>query len=150
MEEREDSCAESNGCAKRIVALEWGKVSRGFFARSLVLAISRQKGGRPDLLDSLRISGFLQSKREEANGGVHLQPLRMLLRSGILIPIENREETLPKVTTWGDTEVRHLLDLCLNPRILEGSWVPNIPKITMFRFPKHLRMFVTLEFIERL
>ena len=75
VEEREDSCAESNGCAKRIVALEWGKVSRGFFARSLVLAISRQKGGRPDLLDSLRTSGFLQSKREEANGGVHLQPL---------------------------------------------------------------------------
>ena len=149
MEEREDSCAESNGCAKRIVALEWAKVSAGFFARSLVLAISRQKGGHPDLLDLLRTYGFLQSKREEANG-VHLQPLRMLLRSGILIPMEDREETLPKATTWGDTEVRHLLDLCLNPRILEGSWVPNIPKITMFCFPKHLRMFVTLEFIERL
>ena len=66
----------------------------------------------------------------------------MLLRRGILIPIENREETLPKATTWGDTEVRHLLDLCLNPCIPEGFWVPNIPKITM-----NVRR---LEFIEHL
>ena len=101
------------------------------------------KGGSPQSPGLTSHIWFSPSKREEANGGVHLQPLWMLLRSGILIPIENREETLPKAMTWGDTEVRHLLDLCLNPCISEGFWVPNIPKITMFCFPKHLRMLVT-------
>ena len=48
--EGEDFCAESNGCAKRIVTLDWEKVEAGFFVRSIAFGDFQTKGGNPDLL----------------------------------------------------------------------------------------------------